>query len=808
MAGLCRVLKGMHSCVIIYFMAGLRSSAGAFFTFYLVVISGYFALATFFRFLGSLCSSYDVAARLASVIVSAFVLYSGYLIPTFAQKRWLFWLSYINPINFGFQALMRNEFVGLQLACEAGNIVPNGAGFSNTLTANQVCTLPGSQPGQPNVDGEAYLRVAFDYTQNLWLDWAIQIIFFIGFSVLMMAAVTYFKHGRGAPAITVYQPENKERKQLNETLQSKKEKYRKGEAEQDLSKLTTSRKPFTWAEVCYDVPVPGGQRRLLDHVWGYVKPGTLTALMGSSGAGKTTLLDVLAARKTVGVISGDILVNGRKPTADFQRGTAYCEQQDVHEWTTTIREALRFSAYLRQPAHVSKQEKDDYVEEVLQLLELEDQADAMIGFPGFGISVEARKRVTIGVELAAKPQLLLFLDEPTSGLDGQSAYNLIRFLRKLAAAGQSILCTIHQPNALLFENFDKLLLLKSGGKTIYFGDIGKDSQALRDYFARNGAPCPEDANPAEFMLTAIGAGSSRRIGDRDWGERWLDSEECAQLKREVKAINDEALSHENVVDKDAAKQYATPFMTQLRIVSGRTMRAFYRMPDYEFTRLFNHVAIGESHIRRPDFELILFVVALFTSLTFLRLGNNLLTLQYRVFDIFIATVMPAIIITQIEPMFILSRMTFVREASSRMYSPVVFAIAQMVAETPYSILCAVAFFVLQYYPSGFPEATSRAGYYFAMILVTEFYSVTLGQAIAALSPSIFIAATANPFLLVMFSLFCGVTVPPPQLPQFWLSWMYRKAFSVAVERLPLTFLCFSSILRKIGREPCLHQSST
>ena len=170
--------------------------------------------------------------------------------------------------------------------------------------------------------------------------------------------------------------------------------------------------------------------------------------------------------------------------------------------------------------------------------------------------------------------------------------------------------------------------------------------------------------------------------------------------------------------------------------------------------------------------------------------------------------MPAIIITQIEPMFILSRMTFVREASSRMYSPVVFAIAQMVAETPYSILCAVAFFVLQYYPSGFPEATSRAGYYFAMILVTEFYSVTLGQAIAALSPSIFIAATANPFLLVMFSLFCGVTVPPPQLPQFWLSWMYRKAFSVAVERLPLTFLCFSSILRKIGREPCLHQSST
>jgi hypothetical protein len=61
-------------------------------------------------------------------------------------------------------------------------------------------------------------------------------------------------------------------------------------------------------------------------------------------------------------------------------------------------------------------------------------------FPGFGLTVEARKRLTIGVELAAKPELLLFLDEPTSGLDGQSAYNIVRFLKKLTAAGQKILC--------------------------------------------------------------------------------------------------------------------------------------------------------------------------------------------------------------------------------------------------------------------------------------------------------------------------------------------------------------------------------
>jgi ATP-binding cassette subfamily G (WHITE) protein 2 (SNQ2) len=131
-------------------------------------------------------------------------------------------------------------------------------------------------------------------------------------------------------------------------------------------------------------------------------------------AGKTTLLDVLAQRKSIGVVGGDLLVDGTKPDISFQRGTAYCEQLDVHEPTATIREALRFSAHLRQPSRVPVEEKNAYVEEVIALLELEDIADAVIGSPQTGLAVEERKRVTIGVELAAKPEMLLFLDEPTS----------------------------------------------------------------------------------------------------------------------------------------------------------------------------------------------------------------------------------------------------------------------------------------------------------------------------------------------------------------------------------------------------------
>lgn len=167
--------------------------------------------------------------------------------------------------------------------------------------------------------------------------------------------------------------------------------------------------------------------------------------------------------------------------------------------------------------------------------------------------------MTIGVELASKPALLLFLDEPTSGLDSQSAWNLVRFLRKLADAGQAILCTIHQPSALLFESFgardnglfmrfltvhpDRLLLLERAGRTVYFGEIGPDSSVVRSYLAQRGAICPPNLNVAEYMLEAIGAGVTARIGSRDWGDLWLESKEFSETKKEIVRLREEGLKN-------------------------------------------------------------------------------------------------------------------------------------------------------------------------------------------------------------------------------------------------------------------------
>lgn len=178
---------------------------------------------------------------------------------------------------------------------------------------------------------------------------------------------------------------------------------------------------------------------------------------------------MLSRRVNVNIVQGDILVDGLPTDSSFQHRVGYVQQQDLHLSTMTVREALNFSAILRQSAEIPKADRLAYVDEVLDVLEMHGFADAIIGSPGEGLNVEQRKRLSIGVELAARPQLLLFLDEPTSGLDSQTSWTIIKLIKKLTRAGQAVLCTIHQPSATLFSNFDRLLLLARGGKTVYFG---------------------------------------------------------------------------------------------------------------------------------------------------------------------------------------------------------------------------------------------------------------------------------------------------------------------------------------------------
>jgi len=259
------------------------------------------------------------------------------------------------------------------------------------------------------------------------------------------------------------------------------------------------------------------------------------------------------------------------------------------------------------------------------------------------------------------------------------------------------------------------------------------------------------------MLDAIGAGLAPRIGDRDWKDIWLESPECREVQEEIKRIKAQAGS--KPVEEEPPTTYATPFWYQLKVVVKRNNLMLWRSPNYVFSRLFVHGFIS-----------------LFISLSFLQLGNSVRDLQYRVFGIFWATILPAIVMGQLEPMWILNRRIFIRESSSRIYSPYVFAIGQLIGEIPYSILCAVVYWVLMVYPMGFGHGSAGVGGTFFQLLVIlfmEFFGVSLGQLIGAISPSMQIAPLFNPFLILVLSTFCGVTLPFPTMAKFWRSWLYQ-----------------------------------
>jgi ATP-binding cassette subfamily G (WHITE) protein 2 (SNQ2) len=743
--------------IIVYFMTNLVREAGAFFTFYLLLLSGNIAMTLFFRIIGCASPDFDSAIKFAVLVITFFITTSGYLIQYQSERVWLRWIYWINPLGLIFSGMMENEFGKIDMTCTSESLIPGGPGYDDIN--HQVCTLAGSKPGTLLVSGSDYVNQGFSYNPgDLWRNWGIVAVLIVFFLVMNVVLGELVKFGMGGNQAHVFQKPSAERKRLNEALTKKREEKNKahGQEEPESDLKINSESILTWEGLVYDVPVPSGTRRLLNNVYGYVRPGQLTALMGASGAGKTTLLDVLAGRKNIGVIGGDILVDGFKPGKEFQRNTSYAEQLDMHDPSQTVREALRFSADLRQPHETPRSEKYEYVEDIIALLEMETFADAIIGSPEEGLTVEQRKRVTIGVELAARPQLLLFLDEPTSGLDSQSAFNIVRFLKKLAAAGQAILCTIHQPNAALFENFDRLLLLKSGGRCVYFGDIGKDASILRDYLAHHGAVAQDTDNVAEFMLDAVGAGSAPRIGNRDWADIWEDSPELANVKDEIMQMKEARKAAGEQVNPDLQKEYATPLANQLKVVIKRTNLAFWRSPNYLFTRLFSHVTI-----------------ALITGLTYLNLDDSRASLQYRVFVMFQVTVLPAIILSQVEVLFHVKRAIFFREQSSKMYSSSTFAAAMVIAEIPYSILCAVGFYLPLYFMPGLSAEPKRAGYQFFMVLITEFFSVTMAQCVAALTPTTFISSQFDPFIMITFVLFCGVTIPAPRMPHFWKAWLYQ-----------------------------------
>ena len=759
--------------VVVYFMSDLSRTASQFFISLLILWIITMSMYSLFRAMGALCGSLDVATRITGVVIQALIVYTGYLIPPQKMHHYFKWLIWINPVQYGFEALMANEFYNLDIQCVPPNVVPLGPGTSPQY---QSCTLAGSQPGQTMVNGADYILTAFTYRRDhLWRNFGIIVAFWLFFVFLTMVGMEIQKPNAGGGSVTIFKrgqaPKSVEQAMEKGSTPEDEEKQiaasgdEKGvaddstssDSEQPVKGIARNESVFTYTNVNYTIPFDKGERQLLRDVQGYVRPGKLTALMGASGAGKTTLLNTLAQRINFGVVTGDFLVDGLPLPKSFQRATGFAEQMDVHEPTATIREALRFSALLRQPREVPIQEKYDYCEKIIDLLEMRDIAGATIGKTGQGLNQEQRKRVTIGVELASKPELLMFLDEPTSGLDSGAAFNIIRFLRKLADSGQALLVTIHQPSSVLFEYFDELILLKSGGRVVYHGDLGKDSRHLIDYFERNGAhKCPPRANPAEYMLEAIGAGDPTYQG-KDWGDVWASSPEREERSQEIQAM---ISSRRSAVANDKTRddrEYAMPLGTQVSTVVRRSFTAYWRTPEYMIGKFMLHIFTG-----------------LFNTFTFYHIGYESVDMQSRLFSIFMTLTISPPLIQQLQPRFLQFRNIYSsREANSKIYSWFAFTVGATLVEIPYSIIAGTIYYQCWWWGAvGHHSNKFDNAYVWMLLMLFEVFFVGFGQAIASFSPNELLASLLVPVFFLFVVSFCGIVVPFAALPYFWRSWMY------------------------------------
>ncbi|KAM0548418.1 hypothetical protein ACHAPJ_009904 [Fusarium lateritium] len=759
--------------ILIYFMANLRREAGSFFFFCLTSYLTTLAMSCIYRTLACVTRTTHQAMVPTSILSLGLMIYTGFTMPTDYMLGWSRWMNYINPLAYAFEALMANEFHNREFACET--MVPQGPGYEGLPADSRICSVIGARPGSSMVNGDNYINESYAYyNAHKWRNVGILLGFLVGFLVIYGFAAEHAKPPRSKGEILVFRkgkmPPSFEKTQKSDVEAQTTERpvIAQNGTDNATSGLTAGASVFHWEDLCYDIQIKGKDRRLLDNVDGWVKPGLSTALMGVSGAGKTTLLDVLATRVTMGVVSGNTHIDGKSTDASFQHRVGYVQQQDLHLNTMTVREALEFSALLRQSAEISRKDKLNYVEHVIDMLDMQEFSDAVIGTPGEGLNVEQRKRLTIGVELAARPQLLVFLDEPTSGLDSQTSWAICDLIEKLTASGQAVLCTIHQPSAMLFQRFDRLLLLAPGGKTVYFGDLGAQSQTLLKYFERNGAPpCPPDANPAEYMLDIIQPSNDEEVDDIDWHQVWRDSPEFQSVKQELQRLNAlpstqpsgaTALDHG---DASQHQEFVASFWTQFREVLIRTWKHFWRSPTYTWSK-----------------TVLIILSSLYIGFTF-EAKNTIQGLQNQLYAIFMYMVLFQSISDQIMPNFVPQRALYeVRERPSKIYRWNTYVLSNILVEAAWNTFMAVIMYFCWYYPVGFVRNTTaddqqiRGFLVFLFLWMFMLFTSTFSHFAIVCIGTAEEAGVLATLLWMLCIAFCGVGVTYGDIPTFW-TFMYR-----------------------------------
>ncbi|CAF2733376.1 unnamed protein product [Rotaria sp. Silwood2] len=409
-------------------------------------------------------------------------------------------------------------------------------------------------------------------------------------------------------------------------------------------------------------------KRLLHNVSGAITGG-LWAVMGPSGSGKSTLLNTLACRLDVNtIVQGEMRLNGAPyDNAELKRIAGYVMQDDLLNGYLTVEETLMFTAELRLPRTLSDCERKVRVDEVLDDLGLKHARNDIIGVQSKrGISGSERKRLCVAMQLLNRPQLL-FLDEPTTGLDSVTALDLLYTLHALARGkseqkGVTIVCSIHQPQAKIFNLFDAIVLLKAG-HIIYQGSRKQSTEVFR----AAGFPCPLFTNPADHLLDVI---TPPKTDQTNLDEPPLTVEQQAAVDEAlIKAQPVLDIDLNMGVDKRVAQMANLPrnptWHKQVRILVRRNLREQFRK---------KHLLIT-SNIQTV-------IMAILIGTVFLRIGHTQKSIVRREPVLFFCAINQGVFgaLTVINS-FPVERTLTLRERASGTYFASAYFIAKILSDT-------------------------------------------------------------------------------------------------------------------------------
>eukprot|EP01099_Mayorella_cantabrigiensis_P001614 TRINITY_DN1723_c0_g2_i3.p1 TRINITY_DN1723_c0_g2~~TRINITY_DN1723_c0_g2_i3.p1 ORF type:complete len:1322 (-),score=259.68 TRINITY_DN1723_c0_g2_i3:116-4081(-) len=768
------VFESTAFITLIYWMANLKNDADAFFFYLFTTILLNFTTLSYCRFVSSIVPTFALAVGVTPATVSVFLLFGGYMIPPGSMPSFWLWLYWISPARYAFEAYAITEFQGSDLTCDEDELVPSSDdpitwepcpyGFNGT----QSCAF---------TSGDDLLEF-YDMSSDGGWRYVLILILAIEFAVILFCNILSLEFVEFAAvkpdAVTTTLAEEEEKRLKSRGGRSLALSYDVlPDSDAGLETQTLVRQSKSYSErvnelrnrkivgaslyfrnLCYTVPIiQKGEKKeilLLDHVSGGVKPGHMLALMGASGAGKSTLMDVLADRKTAGWARGEININGEPRNSTFKQFTGYVEQQDIHIVTQTVREALEFSAVLRLPSTWPIPDKMDFAHYVLEMLDLTSIGELQIGVAGGGISVEQRKRLTIGVELAANPTLI-FLDEPTSGLDSAGADKVMESVKRIADSGRSIICTIHQPSKKIFGLFTDLLLLKTGGQVVYFGPMGENYSAVLDYFAALGYTTTPDRNPADYILEISGGtlGSETSSG-ADPAQQYLASELYQSNKKDV----EEGMllkGEENTFPG----QYATDFVLQFKMNMQRSWKS----------------QIRRWNLARTKFARSL-VVSILVGTVFYQQPHTQIGAQNRVALCFFGTLFCALNAVSQIPIIIEDRAAYYREHASGTYRSFAYLASIILAEFPITIFASILWTTPVYWLAGMAPDFGKFVFWFCTLTLTSLAFNSWCQCCACAAPSSEVATATSTGAVTLFTMFAGFMIPKNSIPDYWI-WVYH-----------------------------------